>query len=291
MFGLHMSIACWYGDIMNNHLKRPVCPQAEKKQIARNRGDPKTQTSDARFDERFAVMHGLAGQAPWYARPQQSMYATDTVQSSEGQAAALHAQAGRSSAPHHRRNAGHQSSAGRDAAREQRGAHRHQGDRNGQRRSNDAAQHATFDMAAARSDLAAMVGQSSRAHDACSDPHAKDKDKEKRKLHHKSSHKSKHHGGSESRGGGPTKRQRAERSRSPKASHKRSKSRRRDSSNSDGERVDTGVQAASRSSSPVMQVKSGSTRDKFEHLRRERLERERAEAQRTRSLLQKHFSR
>ena len=42
--------------------------QTQKKDEARRRGDPKTQTSDARFDAQFAVMHGLAGRAPWYAR-------------------------------------------------------------------------------------------------------------------------------------------------------------------------------------------------------------------------------
>ena len=46
---------------------RPVV-QTQKKDEARRRGDPKTQTSDARFDAQFAVMYGLAGRAPWYAR-------------------------------------------------------------------------------------------------------------------------------------------------------------------------------------------------------------------------------
>ena len=49
-----------------------LCPQVqeEKRQEKRRRGDEATQTSDARFDERFALAHGLIGRAaqPWYAR-------------------------------------------------------------------------------------------------------------------------------------------------------------------------------------------------------------------------------
>eukprot|EP01025_Chloroclados_australasicus_P007993 TRINITY_DN12731_c0_g1_i2.p1 TRINITY_DN12731_c0_g1~~TRINITY_DN12731_c0_g1_i2.p1 ORF type:complete len:233 (-),score=31.08 TRINITY_DN12731_c0_g1_i2:146-844(-) len=41
----------------------------EAKADARKRGNAKTQTSDARFDASFEVMHGLKGPAPWYARP------------------------------------------------------------------------------------------------------------------------------------------------------------------------------------------------------------------------------
>ena len=42
----------------------------EAKREARRRGDKKTQTSDARFDEKFQVGHGLSGEAgkPWYAK-------------------------------------------------------------------------------------------------------------------------------------------------------------------------------------------------------------------------------
>jgi len=42
----------------------------EKRQEKRRRGDEATQTSDARFDERFALAHGLTGRAaqPWYSR-------------------------------------------------------------------------------------------------------------------------------------------------------------------------------------------------------------------------------
>jgi hypothetical protein len=42
--------------------------QVRQKVEAHKRGDPKTQTSDARFDAQFAVMHGLSGPVPWYAR-------------------------------------------------------------------------------------------------------------------------------------------------------------------------------------------------------------------------------
>ena len=43
----------------------------EAKKEARRRGEEKTQTSDAKFDEKFQVGHGLSGEAnkPWYAKP------------------------------------------------------------------------------------------------------------------------------------------------------------------------------------------------------------------------------
>ena len=42
----------------------------EAKREARRRGDKNTQTSDAKFDEKFQVGHGLSGEAskPWYAK-------------------------------------------------------------------------------------------------------------------------------------------------------------------------------------------------------------------------------
>ena len=42
----------------------------EAKREARRRGDKKTQTSDAKFDEKFQVWHGISGEAnkPWYAK-------------------------------------------------------------------------------------------------------------------------------------------------------------------------------------------------------------------------------
>ena len=42
----------------------------EAKREARRRGEQKTQTSDAKFDEKFQVGHGLSGEAnkPWYAK-------------------------------------------------------------------------------------------------------------------------------------------------------------------------------------------------------------------------------
>ena len=45
--------------------------QAEQKEERRRRGDAATQTSDARFDERFQMAHGLLGKArqPWYVQP------------------------------------------------------------------------------------------------------------------------------------------------------------------------------------------------------------------------------
>lgn len=43
--------------------------QSEQKDERRRRGDEKTQTSDARFDERFQLAHGLGkGSQPWYAQ-------------------------------------------------------------------------------------------------------------------------------------------------------------------------------------------------------------------------------
>ncbi|EFN50782.1 hypothetical protein CHLNCDRAFT_142503 [Chlorella variabilis] len=45
-------------------------PPAEKRDERRRRGDPDTQTSDARFDEQFSFAHKLYGQQalPWYAK-------------------------------------------------------------------------------------------------------------------------------------------------------------------------------------------------------------------------------
>ncbi len=45
----------------------PACPQAEKREERRRRGNPDTQTSDARFDEQFGFAHKLYGEAamPW----------------------------------------------------------------------------------------------------------------------------------------------------------------------------------------------------------------------------------
>ena len=42
----------------------------EAKREARSRGNKKTQTSDAKFDEKFQVGHGISGEAnkPWYAK-------------------------------------------------------------------------------------------------------------------------------------------------------------------------------------------------------------------------------
>ena len=43
--------------------------QVERKDERRRRGDEKTQTSDARFDERFQLAHGLGKlNQPWYAQ-------------------------------------------------------------------------------------------------------------------------------------------------------------------------------------------------------------------------------
>lgn len=63
--------------------------QAEKAAQLRKRGDPKTQTSDARFDERFAVLHGHTGQAPWYARRSTALYSEDTAGIDHSRACAL----------------------------------------------------------------------------------------------------------------------------------------------------------------------------------------------------------
>ena len=48
----------------------PAQKLEEAKREARRRGDKKTQTSDAKFDEKFQVGHGISGEAnkPWYAK-------------------------------------------------------------------------------------------------------------------------------------------------------------------------------------------------------------------------------
>jgi hypothetical protein len=43
--------------------------QEDKRNEVRRRGDPKTQTSDARFDERFKLCHELGSLRPWYTQP------------------------------------------------------------------------------------------------------------------------------------------------------------------------------------------------------------------------------
>lgn len=43
-------------------------PQKEKKDEKRQRGNPETYTTDARFDASFQLGHGLTGPKPWYAR-------------------------------------------------------------------------------------------------------------------------------------------------------------------------------------------------------------------------------
>ena len=45
--------------------------QDDKLQERRKRGNPETQTSDARFDERFKLGHAMHGKGntPWYAVP------------------------------------------------------------------------------------------------------------------------------------------------------------------------------------------------------------------------------
>ena len=54
----------------------------EARKEARRRGDEKTQTSDARFDERFQFGYGLGGaknsaSQPWYAQPKTPLLAQD----------------------------------------------------------------------------------------------------------------------------------------------------------------------------------------------------------------------
>lgn len=49
------------------HSRNPERAVEEDVQRAR-RGNPETQTSDARFDERFGFAHGMNGAIPWYAR-------------------------------------------------------------------------------------------------------------------------------------------------------------------------------------------------------------------------------
>lgn len=264
--------------------------QEEKKKIARKRGDPKTQTSDARFDAQFAVMHGLAGQAPWYARPQQSMYATETVQQPELQAGTT--KPGVPASRGHHESGGHTRAEPR-SSRDHAGTHRGDRRERGPRKPKDAAQHASFDMASARSDLASMVGQGSIAYAAHSEKRSKEKDTVKHR--HKDKHKHKHRG-ERSKSSGHRMREAADRSRSrsPKAGDKRSKSRRRDasSSGSDSDRERSrGRDAGTHRGSPAVAAQSTGVKNKFEHLRRERLEREKAEAQRARALLKQHYSR
>ena len=57
---------------MRNSEKMARMVQEQRHADLRKRGDPKTQTSDARFDAQFAVMHGMSGQVPWYARQSMS---------------------------------------------------------------------------------------------------------------------------------------------------------------------------------------------------------------------------
>lgn len=255
-------------------LSRPLLPlQAEKKQLERRRGDPKTRTSDARFDEQFALMHGLTGQAPWYARPQQSLYSTDTVQQSSSHADV--------------RNGGRSVPVGAEAreGRPQHGRHAHR-NRHGQKREKKAPiQHDSFQMASARSDLAAMVGQN-LAH--VDDSDRKARDTEERRARHK--HKSKHRKHSDAKASKHYSREHTGRSRSPRVSYRCSE-RRRDSSSSshdDGRRSE--VRQAASKSAASFKAPSGGSKGKFEHLRRERLERERLESQRTKTLLKQHFS-
>lgn len=63
--------------------------QEEKRQEKRRRGDEATQTSDARFDERFALAHGLTGRAaqPWYARRGSTLPIEGATAGSPGSAA------------------------------------------------------------------------------------------------------------------------------------------------------------------------------------------------------------
>lgn len=63
--------------------------QEEKRQEKRRRGDEATQTSDARFDERFALAHGLTGRAaqPWYARRGSTLPSEGAADGSPGSAA------------------------------------------------------------------------------------------------------------------------------------------------------------------------------------------------------------
>lgn len=54
----------------------------EAKREARRRGDKKTQTSDAKFDEKFQVGHGLSGEAnkPWYAKSSSMLQPEEAAQ-------------------------------------------------------------------------------------------------------------------------------------------------------------------------------------------------------------------
>ncbi|CAK0786631.1 hypothetical protein CVIRNUC_009845 [Coccomyxa viridis] len=74
----------------------------EAKREARRRGDKKTQTSDAKFDEKFQVGHGISGKAnkPWYAKSSAMLQPEGApgLQGSAVPAALLHSRAALSGA-------------------------------------------------------------------------------------------------------------------------------------------------------------------------------------------------
>lgn len=53
----------------------------EARKEARRRGNAETQTSDARFDERFQLGHGLTGAAaqPWYTQSRSALLDDDAA--------------------------------------------------------------------------------------------------------------------------------------------------------------------------------------------------------------------
>jgi hypothetical protein len=55
--------------------------QADEVAERRRRGDPETQTSDARFDERFKLAHAMHGKgnAPWYTAAGTTLPAEDAA--------------------------------------------------------------------------------------------------------------------------------------------------------------------------------------------------------------------
>ncbi|CAL8465239.1 g4774 [Coccomyxa elongata] len=73
-------------NFFEEHEARDAHPEVaeEARKEARRRGDEKTQTSDARFDERFQFGHGLGGarnsaSQPWYAQAKAPLLPQDDV--------------------------------------------------------------------------------------------------------------------------------------------------------------------------------------------------------------------
>eukprot|EP00892_Ulva_mutabilis_P010625 jgi/Ulvmu1/7935/UM004_0168.1 len=237
--------------------------EAEKAAQLRKRGDPKTQTSDARFDERFAVLHGQTGPAPWYARRTTTMYSADPVTVDHGRSAALASvrsvldKSGTGHPPQLLVPRPHRS--GRSAS----------GQHTAGMQSNMARLELPFnDVGLGQSRSPKRPSPRSRG------KHAKGKKHKKRSRERR--------GRSRSRSPEPPA---ARRSRHKSHKSHKSKRRRRSTGTPSSDSSDSGEGDAR----PTQRAAAAATG--FEALRRERLERERAEAQRSRQLLRDHLRR